>query len=195
LPGATQQFGILKSDAVRVESATVLQSHVSPYPAAREEQRNLHPSIQLTFENTKANGLQKPLPAGTVRFYQASQGEPTFLGEDRLGATAAGGKVELKPGQAFDVSIHRKQVAFERLAPTARRDDRQPTVLVTYALEISNAGADAKIVSVEELIPGEWRITEESFEHSKPAAGVARWRLRVGGNETKTLRYQARIQL
>src|SRR5690606_5647662 len=131
----------------------------------------------------------------TVRFYQASQEGLVFFGEDRLSGVAAGERAELQPGEAFDVTVHRKQLAFERIAPTARRDDRPAAVAVRYQLDIANAKAEPATVVIEELSPGAWRITDTNFEHAKPATGVARWRLRLAPKESKTLRYEARIQM
>ena len=73
-----------------------------------------------------------PMPAGTVRVYQAdSKGGVQFVGEDRIDHTPKDETLNLKIGNAFDVVGERKQIDFEqdrsqRLRDRIRDDAAQP---------------------------------------------------------------------
>ena len=59
---------------------------------------------QIAFSSSKDGGLGDALPAGTVRFYQRdAQGNPQFIGENRIGHTPMGSQLTLSTGDAFDV--------------------------------------------------------------------------------------------
>ena len=56
------------------------------------------------FKNEERAGLGMPMPAGTVRVYQAdSKGGVQFVGEDRIDHTPKDETLNLKIGNAFDV--------------------------------------------------------------------------------------------
>jgi len=70
----------------------------------------------LEFKNSKENGLGIPLPKGIVRAYQeSSDGSVLLIGEDQIKHTPKNEKVSLKMGEAFDVTVERKQTNFEKL--------------------------------------------------------------------------------
>ena len=69
------------------------------------------------FKNEERGGLGMPMPAGTVRVYQAdSKGGVQFVGEDRIDHTPKDETLNLKIGNAFDVVCERKQTDFEKIA-------------------------------------------------------------------------------
>ena len=69
--------------------------------------------VYYTFKNDEASGLGMPLPAGTVRVYQAdSKGGVQFIGEDRIDHTPKDETLTLQVGSAFDVVCERKQTDF-----------------------------------------------------------------------------------
>ncbi len=61
-------------------------------------------SSAISFNSSREGGLGDALPAGTVRFYQRdAQGNPQFIGENRIGHTPMGSTLSLRTGDAFDV--------------------------------------------------------------------------------------------
>jgi hypothetical protein len=59
--------------------------------------------VYYQFKNEEKAGLGVPMPAGTVRVYQAdSKGGVHFAGEDRIGYTPKDETLKLKIGNAFD---------------------------------------------------------------------------------------------
>ena len=58
----------------------------------------------ISFSSSRDGGLGDALPAGTVRFYQRdAQGNPQYIGENRIGHTPMGSTLSLTTGDAFDV--------------------------------------------------------------------------------------------
>ena len=73
--------------------------------------------VYYQFKNEEKAGLGMPMPAGTVRVYQAdSKGGVQFVGEDRIDHTPKDETLNLKIGNAFDVVCERKQIDFEKIA-------------------------------------------------------------------------------
>ena len=69
------------------------------------------------FKNEERAGLGMPMPAGTVRVYQAdTKGGVQFVGEDRIGHTPKDETLNLKIGNAFDVVAERNQIDFQKIA-------------------------------------------------------------------------------
>lgn len=61
-------------------------------------------AVYLTYQNREADGLGLPLPKGIVRVYKNDRnGQPQFIGEDRINHTAKNDCILLKLGSAFDI--------------------------------------------------------------------------------------------
>ena len=73
--------------------------------------------VYYRFKNDQKSRLGMPLPAGTVRVYQAdSKGGVQFVGEDRIQHTPKDETVKIYIGNAFDVVCERKQTDYKKLA-------------------------------------------------------------------------------
>ena len=143
-------------------------------------------TAHLTFVNDEP-ALGQPLPGGRVRVYQLdSDGEPVLAGEDRLRATPSGEEAEITIGAAFDLTAERRQTRFRRL------DER--TEEQGWEIRLRNAGEVDREVTVVETLPGDWTMLEESADHTRPEAGVARWTLDVPAGGEATLNFTAEIR-
>jgi hypothetical protein len=142
--------------------------------------------VQLELTNDKASGLGAPLPEGRVRIYATgSGGAEALAGEDRIQHTAAGEKVRLLSGVAFDLVGERERVSHTRVSRNVTED--------AYKVRLRNHGARAATVTVEETLYGNWEITQKSAEFRRPDADTAEFDLNVpsGGEAevTYTVRY------
>jgi hypothetical protein len=142
--------------------------------------------VQLEFTNDRASGLGAPLPEGRVRIYATGAGSAEALaGEDRIQHTAAGEKVRLLSGVAFDLVGERERVRHTRVSRNVTED--------AYKVHLRNHGARAAAVTVEETLYGNWEITQKSAEFRRPDADTAEFDLNVpsGGEAevTYTVRY------
>ena len=134
-----------------------------------------------------ANGLDRALPAGLARVYQVgADGGTLFLGEDRLAPTAAGGRVELSLGTAFDLSATRQQTHFRRL------DDRSEEQ--GWRIRVRNTREQDSRIRIIEEMPGNWTLLEASTDPTVSERGRAIWLLDVPAGGEVELRYRAEVR-
>ncbi len=148
--------------------------------------QKLKPAVFLEFDN-KSGQLGKPLPAGIVRVYaKDSKGAAQFVGEDRIEHTAKNEIVKLKLGEAFDVTAERKQTSFRKIADNVSES--------SWRIELRNAKDEAVVVKVQEPMPGDWEMVQESQKHTKESARVAAWNVNVPAGGKVELEYSVRVK-
>ena len=144
-------------------------------------------AIVMEFQNTAANNMGMPLPAGKVRVYQAdSRGNLQFLGEDRINHTPRDERVRLYIGDAFDVVGTRRVVEERRIS---NRETEQ-----TIEVEIRNRKETPAEVAVIERPGGYWRVTQQSHPFNELDARTIEFALRLAAGETQTVRYTVRTR-
>jgi hypothetical protein len=142
--------------------------------------------VFLEFDN-QGGELGKPLPAGVIRVYaKDSRGAAQFVGEDRIEHTAKNEPVRLKLGEAFDITAERKQMAFKRVADNVTES--------AWRIEVRNAKDEAVTVKVQELLPGDWEILQESQSHTKESARMASWQVAVPAGGSTRLEFTVRVK-
>ncbi|MDJ0684083.1 MAG: hypothetical protein QNJ84_05260 [Alphaproteobacteria bacterium] len=146
----------------------------------------LRPTSLLSFRNTGEAGLGLPLPGGALRVYQEG-GAPLLLGEDRLPDIAEGQEVEVLLGEAFDITVERRQTAF-------RQTDQRGGYEAGYEITLKNAKPVGATVQVEALFPGEWRILEESAPHTSRDANRAEWSMAIPAAGETVLTYRVSVR-
>jgi hypothetical protein len=148
--------------------------------------------VFLKFRNDSKAGLGQPLPAGVLRVYQKdAEGNSRFVGEDRLENTPKDGNVRINLGEAFDLVAERRQTDFKKLAGTGRFNYVFESA---YRIVLKNSKKEPVTVKVEEPIPGDWEIIDESRPHQKIAANLAAWNLEVPAEGESVLTYQVRVK-
>jgi len=156
-----------------------------PQVNAGNDEQVLPVGVTLVFHNDKASGLGLPLPNGRVRvFQQASQGND-LLGEAWLAHTAAGEKVELALGEAFDLKARRSS------SDMALSDDRL-SLSETIEVSLSNAKSQAVTINLRETLPRwqDWEITEASQKWNKLNAQAIGFDVQVPAQGSATVRYR-----
>ncbi|MBB5209414.1 DUF4139 domain-containing protein [Chiayiivirga flava] len=143
----------------------------------------------LAFDNDKASRLGMPLPAGRLRVYEAGASGNAFLGEAALDHTAAGRKVDVALGQAFDLQAERTQKEL-RLA-----EDRL-SLTETIEIAVTNAKPEAATVRVLEALPrwSDWDIVESSVPSTRSDAQTVAFELPVPAGGKATVRYVVRYR-
>jgi len=183
----TKQLALLSAGAIPVHREYLL-SGSEYYYRDRYGQigQKLKPAVFVELEN-KGGQLGKPLPGGIVRVYaKDSKDAAQFVGEDRIEHTAKNEKVKLKLGEAFDITAERKQTSFKKLGDT--------TAEAAFRIEIRNAKDEAVTVRVQEPLPGDWEIVQETHPHTKESARIAAWNIPVPTGGTTVLEYTARVR-
>ena len=142
--------------------------------------------VYYQFKNEERTGLGMPMPAGTVRVYQAdSSGGVQFVGEDRITHTPKDETLNLKIGNAFDVVCERNQIDFQKIAGR--------TYEVEYEITLRNHKPAAITVEVNEPLGGTWQMLRSSHAWTKTAAWASQFTVPVAANGTAVLKYRVRV--
>lgn len=158
--------------------------------AGRAGETRQNASIEIAFENAKADGLGKPLPSGSVRMFQRdAQGELVFIGEDSISRVPENQTVELNIGRAFDVTAERRQTSYDR-----RKDSLGQVTTTEQEMVLSNARDTAVTVKVRERLFGDWEILSESAGHEKLDAFQVEWEITVPAGGETVLTWKARVR-
>ncbi len=162
-------------------------SYPQVHPAADEHAESVITTLE--FGNDAKHGLGIPMPAGRVRVFQADASGDSLLGEAALAHTAAGQKVRLDLGVAFDLTATRKTSDF-RLA-----DDRL-SLSETIEMTISNAKAQDASVRINEALARwqDWEILDASASWDKLNAQAIAFDVKVPAGKSATVRYTVRYR-
>ena len=185
----TKQISLLSADAIPVEKRFVVEGQQFYYRNRQHPGSPLKDVVKVyyRFKNDEKAGLGVPMPAGTVRVYQAdSKGSIQFAGEDRIEHTPKDESVNLYTGNAFDIVCERKQVDYRKIA-----DD-----VYEMAFEITLRNhKDAPIaVEVNEPIAGDWQMLDATHKWTKSDGWAATFTVPVAGNGTSVLKYRVRVR-
>jgi len=183
----TKQLALLSASAVPVRREYLLAGN-DWYYRDRYTQvgQKLKPAVFLEFDN-KGGQLGKPLPAGIVRVYaKDSKGAAQFVGEDRIEHTAKNEKLKLRLGEAFDITAERRQTNYKRITDNVSES--------SWRVELRNAKDEAVTVKVQEPMPGDWEMVQESQKHTKESARVASWNVAIPAGGTTVLEYGLRVK-
>ena len=184
----TKQVSMLDASEFPVVKRYVVNGQAFYYRNAQNPGAPIKDVVQVfyQFKNEKAVGLGMPMPAGTVRVYQAdSRGGVQFVGEDRIGHTPKDETLKLKIGNAFDVVAERKQVDFQRIAPNVYD--------VEYEVVLRNHKTAPITVEVNEPIGGTWRILRSTHQATKTDAWAAQFNVPVASDGEAKVNYRVRV--
>jgi hypothetical protein len=189
----SKQVSLLDAPGVTVGKELLVRGNPGSYRGARGQlTEEMDVSVFLELTNDEASNLGMPLPAGTVRIYKRdSAGNAQFIGEDRIDHTPKNETVRLKLGESFDVTAERKQTAFDKRSGTG---PWQYEFESAYEIRIRNAKPEPQPVTVQERIPGDWKMLEESAPHAVGNANTAVWKLTVPAEGETVLTYRVRVR-
>lgn len=154
-------------------------------------------NAKLVIDNKKANQLGLPLPAGIVRTYQNdSRGNMQFIGEDRITHTPENESLNLQMGKSFDVTVKRKQTAFNNkrnVKNSAVGKQVQTILTASYEILFKNAKDKDTIVDYQDNFFGDWEISKQSLNSEKLNSTLNRWRVNVPAKGETILTYTVTI--
>ena len=107
------------------------------------------------------------------------------MGEDHIDHTPKDETVNLKIGNAFDVTCERKQTDFERISSNVFE--------TAYTITLKNHKGVPVTVEVNEPIGGTWRMVSASQTWTKSDAWAARFSVPVAVDGTTELTYRVRV--
>jgi hypothetical protein len=142
---------------------------------------------QIEIMNEKEAGLGVPLPGGRVRIYEAdASGAFQLAGESSLRHTAAGEKLTLDVGQAFDLAAERRQTSEHRISDHERE----------YSIEVvlrNHKPQDVAIV-VEEPLRGDSEVIAKTHEFVRKDSNTLQFTVPVPAGKEVKLGYTARVR-
>jgi hypothetical protein len=185
----TKQVALLSGTSVPVTKRFVVEGQAYYYRDRSHPGVPLKDQVQVfyRFENHERAGLGLPMPAGTVRVYQADgSGGVHFVGEDRIDHTPARETLDLKIGNAFDVVCERKQTDFEKIGSA--------TYEAEFEIMLRNRKKAPITVEVHEPVGGTWRMLRSTHPAQKTGAWAARFDVPVAAEGEATLTYRVRVE-
>jgi hypothetical protein len=184
----TKQVSMMSGSGVPVRKRYVVDGQAFYYRNAQHPGSPIKDVVQVyyQFKNDERAGLGVPMPAGVIRVYQAdSKGGTQFVGEDRINHTPKDEELNVKIGNAFDVTCERKQIDFEKIAPNVYE--------VEYEITLRNHKASPITVEVNEPVGGTWRMLRSSYTWTKTDAWAAAFVVPVATDATAVLTYRVRV--
>jgi len=184
----TKQVSMLNASRFPVRKRYVVEGQSFYYRNARHPGSPLKDVVQVYYEfkNAEDANLGMPMPAGTVRVYQAdSAGGLQFVGEDRIDHTPKDETLNLKIGNAFDVVCERKQTDFEKIASNVYE--------IEFEIVVRNHKTSPISVELNEPVGGTWRMLLASPAWTKTAAWAAQFVVDAPAGGETVVKYRVRV--
>lgn len=189
----TKQVSLLSASQIAMRKELLLKGNDYYYQSSYGDLgQKMKVGVFVEFDNKESAKLGMPLPKGVMRVYKKdAAGNAQFVGEDNIDHTPKNEKVRLKLGEAFDVTADKKQTDFKKLPNPGKG-----TALFESAYEIvlKNAKKKAVTVTVQEPIPGDWKMLKTSHEHSKASSNTAVWQVAIPAEGKTTLTYRVQVK-
>ncbi len=185
----TKQISLLNGTNIPVEKYLEVEGQPYYYRNPQGIGNPIPQPVKVFYrlKNDEKSGLGMPLPAGTVRVYQAdSQGGTQFVGEDAINHTPKDETLRIYIGDAFDVVCERKQTDFKRLAPDLFE--------MEYQITLRNHKDGPVTVEVREPIGGDWDVLNSNYKYTKLDATTIGFQIPVEKDGTSTLDYRVRVK-
>ena len=190
----TSRHRLLSADRVKVVKEYRFNGNQWAYESRQGRSGPAHAGTWLSFDNKKGDGLGMPLPRGTIRFYQEDRsGNRQLLGQNTINHTPVDGHLHLRLGEAFDVTMVRKQTGYSQTALVRKDGEKVYRTNTSWELALANGKAEAVTVTVEEPLPENGRVVEENHPHKKRDAGTVIWRVPVPANGKTVLKYKVQV--
>jgi len=178
LQNEDKQIGLFNASEIKVQKKFIYNTNGSNL-------ENRKPSVSVEFKNAKDNNLGIPLPKGIVRIYKNDGEAVELIGEDNIDHTPKNEEVELKIGDAFDITIDEKVVSSKKIADKVTE--------IEYEVTIHNSKEDPVTVEVNRNLWGNWTVLEKNVDYEKGNANKITFKVDVPKEKKKTLTYKVRF--
>ncbi|QJB56688.1 DUF4139 domain-containing protein [Pseudodesulfovibrio sp. zrk46] len=166
----TRQVSLFSSSKVMLEQELV--STFQGYGGQHSGKMAQDVALSLKLNNTKKNGLGRPLPGGLVRVFMPTSDNSLLLaGESRIGHVGEGGEARLPLGNSFDVTVERTQTAYAKLGKTSYE--------ASWRIEVKNGKDKPQILKLKERYSGQWKVVKADAKYVRTDAGGLEFTLTV----------------
>ena len=121
-------------------------------------------NVQLSFRNSKGQGLGLALPRGPLRVYEEDGDVRRLVGEAQMDRVPEGATAEVAVGTAFDLNVERVPTVMEKTGKSSWRG--------AWELRITNGKKRSQRIVLQEQIPGKWKVEQASVKWFKASAGM-----------------------
>lgn len=184
----SKQISLLGGTNIPVEKHLLVEAQPFYYRSSQGIGNAIPQTVKVIyrFRNDEKSGLGMPLPAGTVRVYQAdSRGGVQFAGEDHINHTAKDEDVNIYIGDAFDVVARRKETDFRKIASNVYE--------MEYQITLRNHKETAVTVEVREPVGGDWEVLNSDYKWTKLDSSTIGFQMPVDKDGEATLDYRVRV--
>ncbi len=173
----TIQFPLLDELLINYEKKYIFEN-------SEQDQKDEPLSIEISFENSKENNLELPLPSGVIYLYEKDiDGALSFIGKNNLSALYKGGSAILDAGKAFDIIGKRRILNFDR-----QNNSEESTVSIQI---VNTSNTSIKVKAVEKIF-GDWVIKESSSMYIKEDASTIYFPLEIQPDSSELITYTYR---
>jgi hypothetical protein len=185
----SKQISLLNASRFPLQKVYIVNGQSYYYRAAAQPGAPVKDPVQVfyKFKNEDKAGLGMPLPAGTIRVYQAdSHGGSLFVGEDHIDHTPKDETISLHIGNAFDIVAERKQSDYRKLSDRLYEFE--------YEITLRNHKDAPVVIEANEPIGGDWEMVSSTYKFTKTAAFAAQFQVPVDKDGTSVLKYRVRVR-
>ncbi len=185
----SKQISLLTGTNIPVEKYLAVEGQAYYYRSPQGIGNPIPQTVKVfyRFKNDEKSGLGMPLPAGTVRVYQAdSKGGTQFAGEDTITHTPKDETLRIYVGNAFDVVCERKQTDYKKLASNLFE--------MEYQISLRNHKDGPVNVEVREPVGGDWEVVNSNYNWTKLDASTIGFTIPVEKDGSATLDYRVRVK-
>ena len=173
----TIQFPLLDELLIDYEKKYIFEN-------SEQDQKDEPLSIEISFENSKENNLELPLPSGVIYLYEKDiDGALSFIGKNNLSALYKGGSAVLDAGKAFDIIGKRRILNFDR-----QNNSEESTISIQI---VNTSNTSIKVKAVEKIF-GDWVIKESSSMYIKEDASTIYFPLEIQPDSSELITYTYR---
>ncbi len=185
----TKQINFIENSGIKIQKEYRVQGNQSYYSRSYGSgEMNQSVQVFVVFENTEKNQLGLPLPKGIVRVYKKDDDESLqFVGEDRINHTPREETVELKIGNAFDITSNRKQIDYKKKTKTLHESEWQ--------VALKNVSTKDVTIALEENLYGNWKVLKTSHPYEKINANQIQFDVAVPKGKEVILNYRIQVGL
>lgn len=185
----SKQLSLLSGTGIPVEKFLLVEGESYYYRNSQGIGNPIPQTVKVyyRFKNDEKSSLGMPLPAGTVRVYQAdSKGGVQFAGEDSIGHTPKDESVRIYVGNAFDVVAERKETDYKKISYN--------TYELEYQITLRNHKDGPVNVEVREPIGGDWEVLNSNYKWTKLDSSSIGFQIPVEKDGSATLDYRVRVK-
>jgi hypothetical protein len=197
LPGQTSSVSLFDPAEVKYEHNYIVHGDVPYWGFLPQQGEQVDVPVEITYtlkRSRKTSFGDRPLPGGVGRVYQQdSAGALQLVGEASLDHTAPGNDLELKAGNAFDLTARRVQTSYVTRRDSTKARGVHTVATADYRVTLKNALDTAATIAVQEERAGEWSVVSSSVPAEKISSTITRFRVRVPARGEAILNYRIRV--